>query len=145
MSILPNETQIMNALLDGNDPVLEILRQQFDSSEVNSREFTGVGSFTYFKVSENSPRVDPSSFFISDVHLEIEGTENGASAMLFVRNGVIDFLEVIAVTGKLPEDYIINSVNYLTRKKVDSFHELIPSMERDLEVTRRAWLKDVSE
>ena len=141
MTILPNENQIINAILEGNDPILETLREQYKSSKVVSREYTGVGSFTQFEVSDLAPHVKPKGFVISDIHLEVKGTENGVSAMLFIKNGVIDFLEIITTTGNLPEDFVIESIYYFKRKENNSFQNLIASKERDLEVTRRAWLK----
>jgi hypothetical protein len=141
MKILPNENQIINSILKGNDPILETLREQYKLSEVILREYTGVGFYIQFKVSESPPNVKPNSFVIQDIHLEVKGTENGASAMLFIKNGVIDFLEIIATTGNLPEEFEGESIYYFKRKKANSFQELRASKERDLEVTRRVWLK----
>ena len=103
---------------------------------------SGSGIFTHFSVPESGQKVDPPNFVIDDVYLEIEGFENGASAMLFIKNGKIDFLEVVAITGEWPDNPILRSLHYFTKKpRKDSVVELIPSQERDLDVTKLAWIK----
>jgi len=161
------ETQILDALLKGDDPVLNTLRVQFDNLKIIKREFSGCGFFTHFSVPESCQKVDPASFVIDDVHLEVEDTENGASAMLFVRDGIIDFLEIIACTGNWPDNPILKSLNYFTKKRKSAsvleqipllksviylikrrrkgpILELIPSEKRDIEVTKLAWEKRLS-
>jgi hypothetical protein len=39
------ERSVLVELLDGEHPILRILRTQLDDAEVSSREFTGVGFF----------------------------------------------------------------------------------------------------
>ena len=136
------ETQIMKALLTGNDPVLNTLREQFYNSKIVKREFTGCGFFIHFSVLESCKKVNPQNFVIDDVYLEVEGAENGASAMLFIREGIIDFLEVVTCTGNWPGNPILKSLNYFTKKpRADSVAELVPSKERDIKVTKLAWTK----
>ena len=134
------ESQIVSALLNGTDPVLEGLRAQFTGALVSRREFSGVGVFTYFSLKSPVQTVEPENFVLDDVHLDVFGTDNGASAMLFVRHGVVDFLEVVAVTGDWPKEARLGRIWYLRRGAwTESHTTLEPSDTRDLEVPRMAW------
>lgn len=44
----PLEIGVLRLLLAGDDPVLGILREQFNHAELLSHEFTGVGFYTHF-------------------------------------------------------------------------------------------------
>ncbi len=134
------EQTIINALLIGDDPTLFILRQQYKGASVKGRKFTGCGFFTHFDVPV-VPHTEAMNFVINDVALDVEDIENGASAMLFVRNGVIDFLEIATHTEDWPKDAKLVNICYFKRKLHDSFDELVASDKRYLEVTRRAWIK----
>jgi hypothetical protein len=112
MHTLEWELRLVEALLTGQDPMLEALRNQCAVAEVRSRKYTGVGFYTQFTVADTAPRVEPPDFEITDVHADIVGLEAGAMAMLFVRQGVIDFLEVCAYFGGFPRDPEIRSVDY---------------------------------
>jgi hypothetical protein len=136
------EERVVAALLAGDDPQLATLRQQYSVASVRDREFTGVGFFTHFKLTAGPQAVEPESFVIDDVFLDVPETQNGASAMLFVRKGVIDCLEVVATTDDWPENPTLSRISYSKRKFPGSFEQLVLSEERDLEVTRRAWNKD---
>ena len=135
------EDTLIKALLIGDDPILALLRKQYTMSSVKSREFTGAGFYTHFSVDAQAPRVKPLNFVIDDLFLEMEGVENGALAMLFVRGGAIDFLEAVTIaTDDWPDKPVITGIRYSHHKSVtSSIGELIPSDQRDLEVTRRAW------
>lgn len=88
------ERAVMEMLLLGDHPVLEVLRLQFQKARVERREFTGVGFFTHFAISPDAPRVaGRRSFELDDVHADIPGLEHGADFILFIRDGTIDFLE----------------------------------------------------
>ena len=49
------EDELMRLLLKGDHPILAILRQQDASAKIDSRDFSDVGFFTNFEVSENVP------------------------------------------------------------------------------------------
>jgi hypothetical protein len=66
-NIVELEGILLDALLVGDDPMLEMLRKQYATTVVSSREFTGVGFFTNFMVAEAAPRVNPPNFDIRDV------------------------------------------------------------------------------
>jgi len=88
------EREVMRMLLEGNDPVLHALRQQFAHSCVVRRELTGVGFFMTFDVSPEVPQAaGGKSFALGDVYADIKGLSHGAGFVLFVSAGVIDCLE----------------------------------------------------
>lgn len=89
------ERAVLEKLLDGEDPVLAALRAQLDSCEVSSREFTGVGFYTNLKV-HRSVEPAPTSrrrIQVLNVGAKISGLERGASFVVFVTDGYLDFLE----------------------------------------------------
>ena len=140
MKITPLEKRIIGALLDGDDPTLSRLREQYALAMVITRDFTGCGFFTHFCVPDTASRVTPPSFVVNDIFLEVRGTENGASALLFIRDGLIDFLEVVATTGDWPQNPEITSIQSFHRKGIrGTVKELVPQQRRDLDVIRRAW------
>src|SRR4051794_2496951 len=88
------EDELLGMLLGGNDPVLATLRRQLESAKRKPRELTGAGFFTYFDVPETAPRLQGNpSFSFGGVKAEIEGLQHGAGFVLFVRNGILSFLE----------------------------------------------------
>jgi hypothetical protein len=110
------ENEIMTVILDGNDPVLEILREQSKYLKVTKRKMTGVGFFTDFgfqKKVKGLKNVFPNisdRFWISDVGAEIEGFNHGAGFVLWVIDGFINMLEGYARVEPWPpliESYTI--------------------------------------
>ena len=122
------ETEAMRMLLDGEDPVLTILRAQYDHSCVKTREYTGVGFYTRFSVPETVPRVTSrKSFTFDDVHAEIEGLESGACFMLLISDGVIDFLEGAAYGESWPSQSEHFTFTYISKG------------QRDMDTLRKEW------
>ena len=90
----PIERRVMQMLLAGKHPTLEILRNQFDRSSVVERDYTGVGFFTSFKVRDCLPRIQPPSrIVIGDVCADVDGLEYGCGFILFVDEGLLGTLE----------------------------------------------------
>ncbi len=88
------ERAVMQKLLEKNTSINKTLREQYQKPQVISREFTGVGFFTDFKVPENVFRVtEPLDRAFGDVICEINGIEDFGGFVLFTENGVIEFLE----------------------------------------------------
>lgn len=89
------ERAALQKLLHGDHPVLAALRHQLDSCEVSLREFTGVGFYANLEV---RPSVEPAPtthprIQVLNVGAEISGLERGASFVVFVTDGYLDFLE----------------------------------------------------
>ncbi len=79
----------MQALLDGEDAILSILREQLEATVVVNREMTGVGFFTTFAASDDVRRADDRSFKLDDVVANISGLAHGAGFLLYVEHGVL--------------------------------------------------------
>ncbi len=80
------------------------IRAQCLAADIISREFTGVGCFSHLKTTSG---VAPSSLNRSDVAPVIESPELplGGGCVLFLKNGVLDLLEVYVFgSGNYPAD-----------------------------------------
>lgn len=122
------ERKVMDFLLRGDDPVLEILRKQLRVSKVSMREFTGVGFFTHFKIPENTKRIERNkSFKFGDVEASIEGLKHGAGFLLHVEKGALDVLEGYSYDETWPSDIRDFKVSY------------IHGHERDISSLRKKW------
>ena len=97
------EKIIMTMLLDGDDPVLAVLRSQADAASVATREFSGAGFYTTFAVPETASRLQGvPRMVIGDVYATIDGLEHEAGFLLFVADGAIDMLECFNVDPVFP-------------------------------------------
>lgn len=89
--------RVMNLLLEGDDYVLRVLREQYQNAEISSIEDTRVGMFVDFLVpaSKKIPiqKNLSQNFELGDVHGTIDGSSGGVGFILFVRDGVISMLE----------------------------------------------------
>ena len=123
------ERKLMNMLLCGEDSVLKKLRKQYTMSEITSREFTGVGFYTNFFVNTNDFHVDKKSFQIVDVDGTIDGIEGAIGFVLFIKDGLISFLEGYTNTiMKWPDSYDDVILVYNT------------GHHRDIEALRSHWI-----
>jgi hypothetical protein len=85
MEILPLEHDLMNALLAGDDPVLEVLRRQYAAASVTKRDYTGSGFFTYFSIPPGVPLApSPSGLHLRDVIFDVCGDSPGGEALLWL-------------------------------------------------------------
>jgi hypothetical protein len=114
------EGAVIELLLRGDDPVLLTLATQMAKCDVASRESTGVGFFTYFSVPDDTPRVPgKESFAFGDVVANMNGLENGAGFLLFVKNGRIAFLEGFSYDEPWPANIDGFSLRYATGEHRD--------------------------
>jgi hypothetical protein len=121
------EGLVLQRLLDGDDPVLQVLRQQLGSCSGFERELTGAGFFLRFKFGDDVQRVTPGSFHFGEVSADIEGLQYGAGFVLFVKRGLLESLEGYSYEEPWPE----RIVNPRVRYTVDG--------RRDLDAVRQAW------
>jgi hypothetical protein len=87
------EKKVIEMLLTSNHPVAKILRNQYENSEVVSREYSGVGFFTAFKIKSEVDITPKKDFAIRGVHAYLEGQKGVLDFILYVRNGFIIQLE----------------------------------------------------
>jgi hypothetical protein len=85
---------VLDKLLEGDHPVLTALRGQAARARVSSHEHSGVGFFCSFEVPTDVPPLPaPQDFELGDVDASIDGLEEGAGFLLFVRGGRLSVLE----------------------------------------------------
>jgi hypothetical protein len=88
------EEAVLKMMLEGEDDVRPILRQQLPCLQVSSREFTGVGFFSHLTVDSEVPRVvGEAKFTLGGVEGTADNVEHGFGFVLFVENGVLATLE----------------------------------------------------
>jgi hypothetical protein len=103
------EKEIMDLLLHGDHPTLEVLRQQYISARVISREFSGVGFFTNFEVPNTASAVQPPNFAAGNVDIQMENVNYGVGCVLFIQDGRLSMLEGYTYGEPWPEQIIIKS------------------------------------
>ena len=131
--MLSHERAILTMLLAGDRPVLGALRDQLAQAQVTTRESTTCGFFTTFRVPEQVLRLrGAASLQIGDVGAEVSGLRHGAGFILFVRQGVVDFLEGFVyaddVWPKTPEFLRL----FYTRHAAPRSPQIVESGYRDL-------------
>jgi len=120
------EKTAMQKILQGADPILKVLREQYENAQVLEREFSKIGFFTTYKVPESLLRTnDPANFEIVDVC----GYVNGIIVVLilFVRDGAIDFLEACTFGELWPNKIKNYEVMYIIKNGKGT------SKQRDME------------
>lgn len=98
------EMSVLEKLLAGRHPVLDVLRRQLRACCVDDRQGTGHGFYTSLSV---DPSVEPAPLaartHIGDVGAEISGLRHGAGLVLLVTAGYLDLLEGFSYEEPWPE------------------------------------------
>jgi hypothetical protein len=88
------EGAVLDMLLAGEIPALQVLRAQCERLFVTKREFSGVGFFTEFGHPPDVVRLQTSKRVrLGDVLADLEGLDQGAGFVLFIDDGLITMLE----------------------------------------------------
>lgn len=91
----------MELLLSGDNPVLEVLRNQFESANVSIVENTGVGLFVEFAISNNVGKIEiedvKEDFVFGDVYGTIDRIFGAIGFIVFVENGYLKTLEIYSI------------------------------------------------
>jgi len=87
------ERAVLEKLLEGNFPLLMLLKQQLELCEVVKREFTGVGFYTKFRIPNDALGVSGLDTKFGDVIGIFPDLQSGAGFLLYVKNGILDMLE----------------------------------------------------
>lgn len=100
---------ILDLLLDG-DPAGKALRRQVDYLTDTEYDYTGVGLFVTFQTSDGieNCKYDEDKVILDGVVLTSTELGIGASATVFVRNGVIATLEIWSYDGEYPKKELSN-------------------------------------
>jgi hypothetical protein len=121
------EQTVMQALLDGDDDILSILREQLKSTLVVKRKMTGVGFYTTFEVSADVPRAGDESFKFGDVVASIFGLKHGAGFLLYVKLGVLQMLEGYSYDEPWPQETSEFKLSYTSgqQRNTEALHKLL--------------------
>jgi len=126
------ERTIVTKLLQGDDPVLEVLRRQAADAHVSERDFTGVGFYATLSVPPHLPRLEGMPrLVIGDVYAEIDGLEHEAGFLLIVTNGAIDVLECFSIDDAFPQQPKLKRAYYVRPASGDT-GSLVETQNRDL-------------
>jgi glyoxylase-like metal-dependent hydrolase (beta-lactamase superfamily II) len=120
MTIDQFERQIMSALLAGDDPILETLRQQYAAATVRGRESKPSGFSTYFDVPSSVPPIDRKLLHLDDLQVELAGAATPADTSVHVENGRLRSLECFVYDGAFPESPEIRAAWYYGTEKFDA-------------------------
>ncbi|WP_293899612.1 hypothetical protein [Phenylobacterium sp.] len=85
------ERDVLSLIVESYPRHREQLAAQLANARIVSRRMSGVGFFLTFEGDDLSLTL--ANFELGDVHAELEGLENGAGFILFIRGGRIDGLQ----------------------------------------------------
>ncbi len=117
MDIDEFERQVMTALLAGDDPILDALRQQYAVATVRGREKTTSGFVTRFDVPAGAAPIERKLLHLDDLQLELAGTTTPVDASLHIHNGRLRSLECYVYEGTFPESPTIAAAWYYGTEK----------------------------
>jgi len=105
------EKKVMEKLLVGTDKYLEQLRNQHVTAEITSREFTGHGFFTKFKIDNG---LSPYKFNgrIDDVVAKFVDPLEVEYFILYITDGEIDTLEGFSTLNEWNDNYADANIEY---------------------------------
>jgi hypothetical protein len=134
--LTPFERDVIDAILAGDHPVLEVLRAQLAACEVSKRDFTGVGFFTTVSVQSDVPSAPVNRFLhLGEVGASMDGLANGAGFILFVDRGRLNVLEAYTYGG---EAWPAEISNYKVFRPEITYSG---GAQTDLEQIDAAWLR----
>jgi hypothetical protein len=126
------ERAVMQALLAGDDPLLETLRAQYEVATVRDREITPTGFVTRFDVPASAKAIDRKLLHLDDLQVELEGAKTPVDTALNVYSGRLRSLECSVYEGAFPESPVIAAAWYYgTEKHAGITGALL--LERDIE------------
>ena len=112
MDIEDFEKQVMTALLAGDDPLLDILREQYTVSSVRDREVRPNGFVTRFDIPPDAPAISRKLLHLDDLQVEIEGANTPVDTSLHILNGKLRSLECFVYDGIFPSEPVVKAAWY---------------------------------
>jgi hypothetical protein len=109
--------RLMPLLLEGDDPLLAVLREQYGRSTITEIEMTGHGIYAEFDVPADTPRTDPPSIAGGDAVIELDTAPNGAGCVVFVSDGRLWTFEGYTYDGEWTETTKVIGVGDVTPLK----------------------------
>lgn len=110
------EQAVIEMLLAGDHPSLEVLHSQLEESEF-TRELTGAGFYLNFVVPDRCQTVTPPEFRVGDVDAKVKGLDYGAGFVLFVENGRLKVLEGYSYEEPWPDNIEEFTLSYSNEKR----------------------------
>jgi hypothetical protein len=132
MTLEEFERQIMAALLAGDDPMLEALREQYASATVRDRELTGSGFVTRFEVPPSATPIERKLMHLDDLQVQLAGASTPAETSVHIHNGRLRSLECFVYEGAFPEQPEIEAAWYYGTERYPAITDELLA-ERDLE------------
>ena len=133
------EQRLLDACLAGEHPLLAALRTQSALAGIERREREPDGVRSFFALPDTVTPVEPAAIHISDVDPDIEGLDDGASVSLWVIEGRLAFLEVLAYDGDWPAVPRLRGLRYLRETQIGpGTWSATPVDTRDPETLARA-------
>lgn len=117
MTLEDFERQVITALLAGDDPLLDALREQYAVATVRGREMNANGFVTRFDIPASAPAIDRKLLHLDDLQVELEGAKSPADTSLHVLNGRLRSLECFVYDGAFPESPSIRAAWYYGTEK----------------------------
>lgn len=112
------ENKLMNMLLQGNEEILAILRKQYESAKIVSRDFSGAGFFVEYLVDDSLKLHKILSTEIGDIRIDYKDVQNAFGEVLFIRNGLISMLECYTLAvNDWKTDYENFKLYYINNKR----------------------------
>jgi hypothetical protein len=126
------EHEIAQMLLAGDHALLTILRRQLEVVELESREFSGVGFFTYLRVPASAPRLEGRPrLVIGDVYAKLSGLDHEVGFLLFISDGALNMLECFIHDDQWPTSPPALLRAYYVHTREDSC-QIMETPQRDL-------------
>jgi len=126
------ERRALEMLLAGEDDRLAVLRAQLNGASVARRELSGAGFFAHLSIPASLSRLhERKQLIIGDLYSELAGLQHPAGFLLFVTDGILDFLECFIVDDRWPETATLRRLYYV-RPAAPGSASLIETKERDL-------------
>ena len=98
------EQAVMQKMLEEETAMNTALREQYRRAHIESREFTGVGFFTNFKIPDDAPRVlNFTDYGYGDVIVNINNHHDFGGFVIFIQDGIMLCLEGYTFTESWPE------------------------------------------
>ena len=126
------ERQVMTALLAGDDPLLERLREQYAAATIRDREKTTNGFVTRFEIPSNVSPIERTLLHLDDLQLQLAGTTAPADTSAHVQNGRLRSLECFVYDGAFPESPEIEAAWFYGTARFDGITDELLA-ERDVE------------
>lgn len=123
--------RVMEMILNGNEEVLSILREQYRNADIVSVENEEVGFYINYRVNKAVMVTDGynGTFQIGDVDGTVDNIDGAVGFILYIKNGYLNMLEGYSnIIDKWPEE------DYEIKLKYDM-------EQRDYESLRQKWIK----